>query len=187
MFIDGTEIFYQENFLSEDEMAFFYAQLEQYKDKLEELQEAGSLISTTYSESHNRDLLVYPQDSPMPIFDYINVRVKQLILDNFNNGVDDFHLNPIYHVHALYPPFYLQEHYDSHVSSNIYGVVIYLSDPSEYTGGELYYTKLDKTLIPAKGSIVIHPGHEEYTHTVKEVKSGLRLNTSMFAVPKKEN
>jgi predicted 2-oxoglutarate/Fe(II)-dependent dioxygenase YbiX len=66
----------------------------------------------------------------------------------------------------------------------MYGVVLYLSDPSEYTGGELFYTKLNKTLSPAKGSIIIHPGDEEYSHTVKTVKSGLRLNVSLFAVPK---
>lgn len=186
MFIDDTKIFYQEDFLSEEELAFFYEQIEQHRDKLNSLMKSDSVGESKYTESENKDFLIYPQNEPMPIFDDIRIRVRDIILHKFNNGVKDFLLNPIYNVHAIYPPFYMKEHYDSHMADVMYGVVIYLSDPSEYTGGELHYTKLNKTLSPAKGSIVIHPGDEEYTHAVKEVKSGLRLNASMFAVPRKE-
>jgi hypothetical protein len=184
MFVDDTKIFYQEDFLSEQELAYFYDVLSVSQDKLDSFLNSDSDDEESYSTSKNRDILVYPDREVKPIFDDIRIRVKDLILDKFNNGVDDFSLNPIRNVHALYPPIYLQEHYDGHVNGIMYGVVLYLSDPSEYTGGELFYTKLNKTLSPAKGSIIIHPGHEEYSHTVKTVKSGLRLNVSLFAVLK---
>jgi predicted 2-oxoglutarate/Fe(II)-dependent dioxygenase YbiX len=187
MFIDDTRIFYQEDFLSEDEIAYFYKELEVHGDKLKMFLESSDLDESKYTESDVKDLVVYAYGETKSVFDDIRIRARDIVLNSFNNGVKDFYLTPIHNVHAIYPPFYMTEHYDSHMADVMYGIVIYLTDPSEYTGGELYYTKLNKTLSPAKGSIVIHPGDEEYTHGVKEVKSGLRLNASMFAMPLKEN
>jgi predicted 2-oxoglutarate/Fe(II)-dependent dioxygenase YbiX len=61
-----------------------------------------------------------------------------------------------------------------------HGIVIYLSNPEDYVGWEIYYPKLDIELKPKRGSIVIHPREDDYTHGVKPVMGGFRFVMVMF-------
>jgi hypothetical protein len=60
-----------------------------------------------------------------------------------------------------------------------YGFVLYLND--DYTGGEIYYPKLNIEYKPKVGDLVIHPGSEEYSHGVRDIVSGERYNITLFA------
>ena len=153
------------------------------KEKIDNLVSFNSESDRTESTTQNRDILIYLQgeDPYHEIYESINERAKQLIVKYFNNGIDDLFLSPMRNIHVLYPPFSLQEHSDNQEPETKYGVVVYLSSPEDYTGGDLYYTKLDKRLRPERGSIVIHPASSEYSHTVEQVLTGIRLNISMFA------
>jgi hypothetical protein len=77
------------------------------------------------------------------------------------------------------------EHHDSgdgDPHETKYGLVLYLNTQNkDFTGGELYYPKLNVTYYPAAGDLVIHPGSEEYSHEVKDVTSGIRYMMSSFA------
>ena len=60
----------------------------------------------------------------------------------------------------------------------LYGVVIYLN--SDYSGGELYYTKRGITHSPKENSLICHPASEDYEHEVLRVTSGTRKFISFF-------
>lgn len=54
-------------------------------------------------------------------------------------------------------------------------VVLFLSDPKDYEGGEFQiynYTKQMETIKPERGTIIIFPSY--YPHRVRQVKSGKR-------------
>ena len=54
------------------------------------------------------------------------------------------------------------------INNKFMSATIYLND--NFTGGELYYSKLNIDYSPKRGSIVFHPGFEElYKHGVREV------------------
>jgi predicted 2-oxoglutarate/Fe(II)-dependent dioxygenase YbiX len=190
MFIQDTEILYIENFLSDDEMAYIDGIIAEHQEKIDNLIANNKDSDHTSSNEQTRDLRLYRKDEDPfnEVFENINARTKNLIIENFN--VRDIALNPIYNVHVLYPPFLLEDHYDGqnkatgqngNIVSISHGAVIYLSDPNDYTGGDLVYKKLGLRLRPSKGSIILHPGSEKYFHGVDAVTSGVRLNISMFA------
>jgi len=62
-----------------------------------------------------------------------------------------------------------------------YGTVIYLS---EFTGGEIYYTRQNFEYKPQVGDLVIHSSMEPYEHGVREVTSGVRYVYSTFLIQK---
>ncbi len=183
MFIDDTKIFYLENFLTQDEMGFIDNVIEANSAKIAEMMEKFKDLEDKRSGPYNRDITLQDIGDNIDVYANIHDRVKRLILDKFNNGVNDFRLNPIHNMHAIYPPLFLEEHYDAQYADIVYGVVIYLTDPKAYVGGDIVYTKLNKRIRPSKGSIIIHPGGPDYIHAVDDVLSGVRLNISMFAHP----
>ena len=53
------------------------------------------------------------------------------------------------------------------------GALFYFND--NFNGGELYFTKKDKSFKPQKGSVIVFPcNQKEYTHGVNEITSGIR-------------
>jgi len=66
----------------------------------------------------------------------------------------------------------------------LHGVVIYLND--DYEGGKIHYPEKEISIKPKKGSLVIHPGSEEYRHGVTEVVSGERYAITMFVHARKD-
>lgn len=69
----------------------------------------------------------------------------------------------------------LGEHYDS-ATNNIYkgGVVIYLND--NFEGGSLEYVNKNISIQPKAGMLVVHPGDQEYSHRINQIKSGYRYS-----------
>ncbi len=71
--------------------------------------------------------------------------------------------------------------YDSDLTK---GIVIYITD--DYDGGELVYVNKDIKIKPSAGSLVCHPGSEEYTHGVKIFSGGPRIIISAFVHERKK-
>lgn len=86
-------------------------------------------------------------------------------------------------IHRFKPGHLMEEHQDRgphHTNNNIaHGFVVYIND--DYEGGEIYYPKKGIAIKAKARSLVIHPSSEEYTHGVKEVKSGIRYTLTSFA------
>jgi hypothetical protein len=65
-----------------------------------------------------------------------------------------------------------------------YGVCVYFGD---YTGGEVYYPKLQIEVEVKPGDLIIHGALQDYEHGVKVVKSGTRYTYSNFALKAEKN
>lgn len=63
-----------------------------------------------------------------------------------------------------------------------YGCVIYFTD--DFDGGELNYINLGISHKPVAGQLIMHPGTEEYTHSVSDVSNGVRITSTMFVLEK---
>lgn len=65
----------------------------------------------------------------------------------------------------------LKAHSDQHTDPSVrYAAIIYLND--DYAGGELFFDKLNFSIKPKPGSLLIFPGTDEYSHGVKHVQNG---------------
>lgn len=53
-------------------------------------------------------------------------------------------------------------------------VLAYLTDPNEYTGGELEFPDFGLTIKPRKGTIIFFPSYHIFSHGVRPVTSGFR-------------
>lgn len=58
------------------------------------------------------------------------------------------------------------------------GIVIFISD--DFEGGEVVYVNKDISIKPKAGTLVCHPGTEEYSHAVNKFYNGDRIIASMF-------
>jgi hypothetical protein len=63
--------------------------------------------------------------------------------------------------------------------------VLYFND--DYEGGEIYFTQYGIEFKPSAGSLLLFPSAANFSHGVKEIKSGNRLATSTFWVVEKWN
>lgn len=84
-------------------------------------------------------------------------------------------------VHRQYEGTDLKEHFDQYSDKLIeYAAILYIN--SDYTDGELFFSKLGLELRPEPGTLMIFPGTEEYTHGVRVTGPGpLRYNLPTFA------
>lgn len=60
-------------------------------------------------------------------------------------------------------------------------VLLYLND--DYTGGELFFPKLNLEIKPKPGTLIFFEGNEYTVHGVKEINSGSRINLISFLWP----
>lgn len=67
--------------------------------------------------------------------------------------------------------------FDKHVDCFEFAVVFYMSDPSQFTGGDLIYDAGPR-ITPSRGTIVVAPS--DMPHEVLEVTSGYRCSMTTF-------
>jgi Rps23 Pro-64 3,4-dihydroxylase Tpa1-like proline 4-hydroxylase len=67
---------------------------------------------------------------------------------------------------------------DPHKDGKSFALVMYLNEPEEFTGGDLYYNALGIRITPKRGRLVIAPSSD--THEVLEVTSGFRCSMTVF-------
>jgi hypothetical protein len=85
-------------------------------------------------------------------------------------------------------PLALGYHYENHPECDYesrwitLGVVLYLNDG--YTGGELIFEHKPIEFAPKKGTLIVFPASEEYSHAVKQVTGKDRIVYSAFVYAK---
>ena len=89
-------------------------------------------------------------------------------------------LNGFLVVHRQYEGADLKAHYDQYSDKLIeYAAILYIND--DYTGGELFFSKLGLQIRPEPGTLMIFPGTEEFEHGVHPVGPGpVRYNLPTF-------
>lgn len=185
VFVKDTRIFYKENFLSLDDIKFLENKIIEHKshiDSLIELSKKEAVNSFSSSHAKIRNIRIVSGDEDIKVLNNILEKIKEEIRTYIDSSVNKMWLRPLEDIHCHYPPLHLYEHYDSkdEVGKNIaYGIVLYLTD--SYEGGELTYTKKQISIKPQKGSLIVHPSSEEYTHKVETISSGIRITIPSFA------
>jgi hypothetical protein len=167
-----NNIFYVEDFLSQDEIDTF---------------KIDCLIEDSWGgEGETSDFWMYKIKYPSSqntkkVLQDVNDRVS-LIVDDKDNTV--VHTKVIQRILPGLSKIALIEHHDSkgdfdtdsHITK---GIVIYIND--DYVGGEIEYTKKNIVFKPKAGMMIVHPGTEEYSHRVLQVKENPRYFISVFA------
>lgn len=166
MFIENTKIVYKTNFLTEEDLKTI--------DNL--------ILANAFTISENLAPGGYKtfDIGSEEFVDGLAARVKDLILEAYGEGSVN-HMYPRNEIQFLSKNSGMSPHDDGNGQNVSHGIVIYLSEPSDYVGGEIYYPKLEIALKPERGSIVIHPREDDYTHGVVTVLDGLRFVMVMFA------
>ena len=144
------------------------------------VKEFNTILNKFNKNIDNRLLYV---NSNEPVINYF---IKKYI-NKFNKK-----LNKTYYIREILLSIYksksyLQEHIDWDVleyKDNL-GMLLYLND--DFEGGELYFSKKKLSFKPKKGSVIIFPCNQnEYTHSVNEIKSGVRYTIPLEITLKKE-
>ena len=179
MFVDDTKIYYVKDFLTSEELELLDRRASTFT-----LPEATPERVNEYAYEQDRvHQLVLENDPDREVFLRIDDRLRKLFEEAYSIP-ENYIVHNVHNFHMLYPPFKMQEHWDGTTPGVHYGAIIYITDPSEYEGGEIYYTKLGIKIRPARGSIILHPGTEDYEHGVAAVTEGLRVAISVFVEDK---
>lgn len=166
MFIENTQVLVQENFLTEEDLAFLDKVMEDNKEAIDSMTSDGA-----YQVVHT-DMASFVKK--------LGYRVQNLIMEAYGkDSVDQIY--PRNEIQFLKVDGAMGEHDDAEGQNVSHGAVIYLTDTNDYDGGELVYPKIGLTLKPERGSIAIHPREPDYTHSVSKVTRGVRCVLVMFA------
>lgn len=178
MFVENTQIYYLKNFLNSEELSIID-------------QRAASFSVPQTSDTQEKDASqddrvhpLYPEDKRDAIFDSLTDRIRDLFKEVYSIP-DDYVVHNVHNFHMMYPPFKMQEHWDGTTPGVHYGAILYITDPSEYEGGAIYYPHKNISIRPERGSIVMHPATEDYLHGVAQVTKGLRVGISVFVQEEK--
>jgi len=155
----NEKIFYHETFLSDYEL--------EYLDKI--IEENSDVVSELLSDPELGGYKTFPVSDP--IMDSIGNRIFKFLKDQ-NIPFVDFY--PREEIQFIGPGSGQSVHIDGNGSGQDveHGIVVYISGPEAYSGGEIFYPDYDVEIKPARGSIAIHAGNIK--HGVKEVGGGNR-------------
>lgn len=176
-------IYYIEDFMSASDIEIFLQSL-----KYEELYitSPGSGPHSTYMFLHESNINKFWKNK------YVK-RIKDYIVDEgdfYKNENDSLWITKYKEYFAfseeepkgddaswIFPPH--SDAYDSDINRDLTkGWVIYLTD--KYDGGELVYVNKDISIKPRAGTIIVHPGTDEYIHGVKKFSGGERIIIAGF-------
>jgi Rps23 Pro-64 3,4-dihydroxylase Tpa1-like proline 4-hydroxylase len=97
--------------------------------------------------------------------------IKKRMLDILNTETSELELSGLTMLQRMQEGVELKCHTDQHTDPSIrYATILYLND--NYEGGELFFKNVGLEIKPEKGSLIIFPGTEEFSHGVNAVKSG---------------
>lgn len=169
-----------DNFLTAEEMSILRAQAdgtpregweEQYR-KL--LWDQGALIHGENNHEEieafiDRNQSQYWDDKVIPINDAsVRDSINQKLLPFFEGSYD---LDLIVDIQRQYPGVGLDEHVDAEYDKNLkLAVAVYIND--DFTGGELYFPKLEFEIKPTAGSCIIFATTDEYLHGIRPLGPG---------------
>jgi hypothetical protein len=185
--LSNTEIIYIKNFLSKD-------------DSVALINVVTTILNSPSSESnqylgYSNDGQINSTDKPYVFLgNYYDPEIKKIvdnaslnaktIYEELYKKSDTRYFLDFGTINVMKPGGSMSPHADSGpgLTTGVdtpHGLVLYLND--DYEGGELYYPNLEITIKPEAGSLVIHPGNEDYLHGVSPVTSGLRYVTTAFS------
>jgi len=159
----NDEIFYQESFLSDTELS-----------ELDEL-----IVNYTADINEIKDNAIASGQGgyfTLQVRDELLAQISDKILDLLND--EDFKFSQFYprtELQFIFPGSDQQVHIDGDGSGKDvrHGIVVYISDPSSYSGGEIFYPEYDIEIKPARGSIAVHSGYVQ--HGVRLVEENPRF------------
>jgi hypothetical protein len=184
--ISNTEIVYIKNFLSKEQSATLIS----------------AVVDSLANHSDNEDLVGYTNDNQvnpgekpyvfLGKYDHpsvraaiadINAKLENLYADLYGADKADFFIK-VSVINVMKTLGDMPPHYDSLPGLKVgvdtpHGMVLYLND--DYEGGQIYYPNLEIAIKPEAGSLVMHPGTEEYLHGVATVTSGIRYVGTAFS------
>lgn len=167
-------IFYIENFVSSSEIEELLSSDMSWKLRREDHEEK---ISTS----------VFNTKEGSDCFKRVIEDKIRLITDNENQKLRKTNMLTKYNPTEA-RPLALGYHYENHPECDYesrwitLGVVLYLNDG--YSGGELVFEHKPIEFIPKKGTLIVFPATEEYSHAVKQVTDKERIIFSGFVYSK---
>lgn len=175
--IDQTNYYYFEDFFNQQELYWF--------DNLKNLYafEEASIVGDSTGVRKSMIKWVHPDEKSMWVYDKLGEAIKQA-----NNSLWNFDLNSI--IDSIQYTEYPQGngHYDWHIdigpspiNHRKVSLVMQLSDPEEYEGGdlELWPGGNAITIPKKKGTLVIFPSF--IMHRVTPVTKGIRKSLVLWA------
>jgi hypothetical protein len=198
-FLDNTKIAVASGILSEDECVVLHnyaveTKAKENKEARLKLEDIGQHSETSFlnldnDKEYDLELLsdfwgaknVFTEFAPQEILDLVT-KLKQncaTVFSEYLKAIDyprtrctpgDMQFQAI-HVYSEGHSF------TNHVDCFEFAVVFYMSDPSEFTGGDLIYDAGPR-ITPSRGTIVIAPS--DMPHEVLEVTSGYRCSMTTF-------
>lgn len=181
IYIDEN-IFYIENFISQEDIKKILSEIDNAK---------------IYENSTISIIPVHSSENFKNIWGDIKKKLKSLFYTN-NTYIKEIEDNPDTPAFAKYKSALSEEwamapHYDDTYDGKkipidgsnkqigtrtLKGFIIYITD--NYSGGELVYINKGISFKPKSGTLICHPGTEEYTHGVKNFEGGERIVFSAF-------
>lgn len=198
-FIDDTKVAIVEGVLSEEECVILHdyavnMKLKESSDRAE-VPDVGQYKSDSFINldegvlDYDLEELtnfwgsknVFAQFAPVQIQDLVQKLkyANQPILSEYLKQIDNPKKNFIPEA-ISYDPIhvYSKGHlFDNHVDCHEFALVFYVSNPDQFTGGDLVYDAGPR-ITPTRGTLVIAPS--EMPHEVLEVTSGFRCSLTTF-------
>ena len=143
----------------------------------------GSALSDFYEDQGERAVFSQPEaPEAIEIVKRYSKKVAEEVLKQ------DLVVHDCIFVHYG-PGSHVEEHMDFDFEDDCadctHAAVIYFDE--DYTGGEIYFPKLNESYKPNAGSIVVFPQrNRDYTHGVKEIKTGVRHMMNMCMTPNRD-
>lgn len=177
----NNDIVTVENFISKEELEYMHFVISKLdKDKWSESNDkVNARLADRFMEFKQVPEFV-------PIWNRMEPELSQLLFEEY--GLSGYLEIPLMKRH--FDQSYLDVHWDDRRERDQFGMrdpishglVIYLND--DYEGGEIFYPELGIEYKAKAGELLIHPGSKMYSHGVKPVSSGYRINvTSFLRVP----
>ena len=159
MFIENTEIYCEENFLTQDELDFLDQVIADNQSVVDAFDEVGNYkIVPTHMK---------------PFVTKLSYRVQNIISENYDKKIGKVYERN--ELQLLKPGDEISAHDDAEAQNVLFGAFIYITDENSYLGGELHYPKLGLNIKPKRGSLIIVPREDQYTHAVTKVENGNRF------------
>ena len=183
-------IFYVENFISEKDILALHDAIksDSYIEDFGHLSHTSLIIKDSHIVdmwnsylgklesifNSSTEKLIRPYEDFVSIIKYRNIDFsKEDVRIEFLNS--DYIMPP----HSDDIPYDLSEKDLGETKSFVSkGIVIFISD--DFEGGEVVYVNKDISIKPKSGTLVCHPGTEEYSHAVNKFYNGDRIIASMF-------
>lgn len=138
-----------------------FAKLKHGRDDIDNLVAEGKLQITQNWADKNLVISDHP----------VTKKIDSKLLSIVEKADSNLMINGTDTLQRMYSGVQLYAHTDQDTDPSIqYAAILYLND--DYEGGELFFDKINLTLKPKPGTLVIFPGSEKFHHGVNFVKDG---------------